>query len=227
MTSVDSPTRAAARASVALTTVLPTPPFPATMTSRDAAKNRAGSKNSLPGRAGPGRLDLRADAPEATHRHRRARAAGRRLCSCSWPQPAPPGAGRPRRPGRHPAAATPGFVSVIKVSGLLDRVLVDFVETQLRSAQRDGAVALVLQLNSKGAVVDQGRLDELVHRIEAVLRARRRLGRALRQPGHRRRHRPAGRRPHHGRRPGQPGRGHPHPRSGGAASAARPPWATT
>ena len=48
----------------------------------------------------------------------------------------------------------PGFVSVIKVSGLLDRVLVDFVETQLTHAQRDGAVALVLQLNSKGAVVD-------------------------------------------------------------------------
>src|SRR5260221_9547504 len=47
------------------------------------------------------------------------------------------------------AGANSGFVSVIKVSGLLDRVLVDFVETQLTSAQHDGAVALVLQLNSK------------------------------------------------------------------------------
>ena len=47
-------------------------------------------------------------------------------------------------------------------------MLVDFVETQLSAAQRDGAVALVLQLNSKGAVVDQGRLDELVHRIHVV-----------------------------------------------------------
>jgi membrane-bound serine protease (ClpP class) len=56
-------------------------------------------------------------------------------------------------------------VSVIEVSGLLDRVLVDFVETQLADAEHDGAVALVLQLNSKGAVVDQGRLDELTARI--------------------------------------------------------------
>jgi membrane-bound serine protease (ClpP class) len=59
----------------------------------------------------------------------------------------------------------PGYVSVIEVSGLLDRVLVDFVETQLTKAQHQGAIALVLQLNSKGAVVDQPRLDELVRRI--------------------------------------------------------------
>src|SRR3954454_936296 len=43
MISVESPASAAARASAALTVVLPTPPFPATMTTRDAAKNWAGS----------------------------------------------------------------------------------------------------------------------------------------------------------------------------------------
>jgi membrane-bound serine protease (ClpP class) len=54
---------------------------------------------------------------------------------------------------------------VIEVSGLLDRVLVDYVETELRAAERSHALALVLQLNSKGAVVDQGRLDELIGQI--------------------------------------------------------------
>src|SRR5690606_20982993 len=59
-----------------------------------------------------------------------------------------------------------GYVSVIEVSGLLDRVLVDFVETQLAKAEENGAIALVLQLNSGGAVVADGRLEELVERIE-------------------------------------------------------------
>jgi hypothetical protein len=40
---VDTPARAAVRARVADIVLLPTPPFPATMSTRDAAKNRAGS----------------------------------------------------------------------------------------------------------------------------------------------------------------------------------------
>src|SRR3954454_11678114 len=40
---VDIPADAGARPSPAVTVVLPTPPFPATMTRRDAAKNCAGS----------------------------------------------------------------------------------------------------------------------------------------------------------------------------------------
>jgi membrane-bound serine protease (ClpP class) len=62
----------------------------------------------------------------------------------------------------------PGFVSVLEVSGLLDRVLVDFVETELAEAEDDGALALVLQLNSGGAVVADERLDRLVEHIEAA-----------------------------------------------------------
>jgi membrane-bound serine protease (ClpP class) len=61
----------------------------------------------------------------------------------------------------------PGYVSVIEVSGLLDRVLVDFVETQITAAEDGGAVALVLQMNSPGVVVADDRLDELVDRIES------------------------------------------------------------
>jgi membrane-bound serine protease (ClpP class) len=60
----------------------------------------------------------------------------------------------------------PGFVSVIEVSGLLDSVLVDFVETELDDAEDEGAIALVLQLNSADAVVSDVRLDALVDRIQ-------------------------------------------------------------
>lgn len=59
-----------------------------------------------------------------------------------------------------------GYVAVIEVSGLLDRVLVDFVETQVAQAEDQGALALILQLNSGGAVVADERLDALVERIE-------------------------------------------------------------
>lgn len=54
------------------------------------------------------------------------------------------------------------FATVIKVSGLLDHVLVDFVESQVERAERDDAVWLVLQLNSPGAVVSDDELDDLV-----------------------------------------------------------------
>ena len=72
--------------------------------------------------------------------------------------------------GTATAAATAGdeggHVAVIEVSGLLDDVLVDFVEEQIEDAEETGAIALVLQLNSSGAVVGDARLDELVARIE-------------------------------------------------------------
>jgi len=58
-----------------------------------------------------------------------------------------------------------GHVAVIEVSGLLDNVLVDFVDAQITRAEEQGAIALVLQLNSGGAVVDDTRLDRLVERI--------------------------------------------------------------
>jgi membrane-bound serine protease (ClpP class) len=61
-----------------------------------------------------------------------------------------------------------GYVSVIEVSGLLDRVLVDFIDTQITKAEDGDAIALVLQLNSAGAVVADERLDELVERIDSA-----------------------------------------------------------
>ena len=70
-----------------------------------------------------------------------------------------------------PSAATAqqgegdGYVAVVEVSGLLDAVLVDFVETQIAEAEEAGALALVLQLNSSGAVVSEDRLDRLLERV--------------------------------------------------------------
>lgn len=63
----------------------------------------------------------------------------------------------------------PGHVDVIEVSGLLDAVLVDFVETRITEAEDRGALALVLQLNSSGAVVTEARLAALVAHIEAAV----------------------------------------------------------
>src|SRR6188472_1815451 len=58
-----------------------------------------------------------------------------------------------------------GHVAVVEVSGLLDEVLVDFIDTQISDAEESGALSLVLQLNSSGAVVDADRFDELLQRI--------------------------------------------------------------
>src|SRR4051794_8626019 len=64
--------------------------------------------------------------------------------------------------GAEPASAPNGdrvdYVSVIEVSGLLDPILVDFVHTELRDAEAHRATALVLQLNSPGAVVSDATL---------------------------------------------------------------------
>ncbi|MBA2281945.1 MAG: hypothetical protein M3527_01795 [Actinomycetota bacterium] len=73
-----------------------------------------------------------------------------------------------------PAAAAPAGattceeVRVAEVSGLLDDVLVDFVERTVIEADACGAVAVVLQLDSPGAVVDRPRFDELLALIDEV-----------------------------------------------------------
>jgi len=59
-------------------------------------------------------------------------------------------------------------VRVAEVSGLLDPVLVDFVEHTVLEADACGAVAVVLQLDSPGAVVSEERLGRLVATIEGA-----------------------------------------------------------
>ncbi|MDZ7676735.1 MAG: NfeD family protein [Acidimicrobiales bacterium] len=60
-----------------------------------------------------------------------------------------------------------GVVRVLKVSGLLDPILVSFVEDELEVAG-PGIVAVVLQLNSDGATVSDGEIDELVSAVESA-----------------------------------------------------------
>lgn len=59
----------------------------------------------------------------------------------------------------------PGFVEVVEVSGLLDPVLVSFIERSIDRAEERDAVALVLQLDSSGALVDDAEFVELGRRI--------------------------------------------------------------
>lgn len=59
----------------------------------------------------------------------------------------------------------PGRVSVIKVQGLLDPVLADFVARSVRDGADAGVVAVVLQVDSSGSVISDERLVELARTI--------------------------------------------------------------
>ena len=54
---------------------------------------------------------------------------------------------------------------VTKISGLLDPVMANFLESSLDEAADTGAVLLVLQVNSQGAVVSDSKLESLANRI--------------------------------------------------------------
>ncbi|HEX2039688.1 MAG TPA: NfeD family protein [Acidimicrobiales bacterium] len=57
------------------------------------------------------------------------------------------------------------YVDVVEVSGLVDRVVVDFVRDALARAADGEAEALVIQLDSGGAVVDRDAIDALAAEI--------------------------------------------------------------
>ena len=61
--------------------------------------------------------------------------------------------------------ADPGVAVIAKISGLLDPVMADFLESSLNEAADTGAVLLVLQVNSQGAVVSDSELESLANRI--------------------------------------------------------------
>lgn len=66
-------------------------------------------------------------------------------------------AGAQEEPDRH--------VDVVQVSGWIDPVVVDFLEDTVAKSERGGAEALVIQLDSPGAVVDADDLERLAARI--------------------------------------------------------------
>lgn len=77
----------------------------------------------------------------------------------------PAGANSPAQ--AEPNSADAGVVRVLKVSGLLDPILVSFVTEEIASANAsDDVRAIVLQVNSEGSAISDGRLDELVEAIE-------------------------------------------------------------
>ena len=76
------------------------------------------------------------------------------------------GLGALARPATAQASDRCEEVRVAEVPGLLDPVLVDFVEETVTDADDCGAVAVVLQLDSPGAVVDDERFDQLLATID-------------------------------------------------------------
>ena len=67
-----------------------------------------------------------------------------------------------------PAAPARPTVDVIEVSGLIDDIVADFVAHAVGDAERASSVALVIQLDSSGAVVSRARLDALVTRLRTA-----------------------------------------------------------
>ena len=61
-----------------------------------------------------------------------------------------------------------GFVDVIEVNGLLDPVLVDFIDRSLDESVAAGAQSVVLQMESEGAAVDPDRLEALVEKVRTL-----------------------------------------------------------
>ncbi|MCB1016257.1 MAG: hypothetical protein KDB10_14250 [Acidimicrobiales bacterium] len=80
---------------------------------------------------------------------------------------APAAAGAPGRAAGGPDVPE-GRVNVVKVSGLLDPVLVDFVSRSIDDAEAQGALAVTLQLNSGGAVVSDDEIDALTDQIRGA-----------------------------------------------------------
>jgi membrane-bound serine protease (ClpP class) len=59
----------------------------------------------------------------------------------------------------------PGPVDVLQVSGLIDPIVVGAIDDAIDRAEADGAQALVLQVNSRGAVVGRDEIEALLERI--------------------------------------------------------------
>ncbi|MEG3587042.1 MAG: hypothetical protein VX353_07105 [Actinomycetota bacterium] len=61
----------------------------------------------------------------------------------------------------------PGYVEVFEVSGLLDDVLADALDNAISEAAKNNANALVLQVNSKQAVISNKKLTEIANHIRS------------------------------------------------------------
>jgi membrane-bound serine protease (ClpP class) len=58
-------------------------------------------------------------------------------------------------------------VDVVEVSGLFDRIVAENIETAVERAQSNGSQAVILQLNSKGAVIGRDQMAEVMEVIRS------------------------------------------------------------
>jgi len=89
-----------------------------------------------------------------------AAAAGLALVAPPAGAAAPPSTG-PAKSASSTDASDLAPVNVVQVSGLIDEILIDKITTTLKAAETDGAQAVILQMNSSGAVVSRGRMADL------------------------------------------------------------------
>jgi membrane-bound serine protease (ClpP class) len=59
-------------------------------------------------------------------------------------------------------------VDVVEVSGLIDPINVDAIETAIERSATNGAQALILQVNTKGSVVPRARMARLIEKIASA-----------------------------------------------------------
>ena len=59
-----------------------------------------------------------------------------------------------------------GRVDVLQVSGLIDPILVDSIRSAIDRAEDEGSQALILQVNSRGTVVDDDALEDLLDDLQ-------------------------------------------------------------
>jgi membrane-bound serine protease (ClpP class) len=71
-------------------------------------------------------------------------------------------------PAAHAQDGARGPVDVLQVSGLIDPIVVGAIDDAIARAADDGAQALVLQVNSRGAVVGRDEVEALLERIAAA-----------------------------------------------------------
>ena len=58
-----------------------------------------------------------------------------------------------------------GTVDVLQVSGLFDPIVINAIDDAIERSDADGAQALVLQVNSRGAVVGRDEIESLLERV--------------------------------------------------------------
>ena len=57
-------------------------------------------------------------------------------------------------------------VDVLQVSGLMDPILADSIRNAIERAENEGSQALILQVNSRGTVIDESELEALLDDVE-------------------------------------------------------------